>query len=459
MLTIYKITADVIFPEGAAPGAGNNSNRKVLDRNGNQETILRGSALAGVLRHAYAERVGAASWEDPVSQWFGEGADPDVNNSSCLRVADTVIRCTTTNERTHNLINRHTGAPAKGGLFSFEAVPPMSTATLSMILEPGAGESEEYDAFIADLVNILGAGLLVGGHSNRGIGRMALADDLYVRDFDLATVDGSADFLDAQYEERLNGVVPSGQKYRPGMQENRLEIKLELGIPRGEDLLIGDGQETDYALQPQSVVFNDGSEHWRIPGSSLRGVIRAWITRLAARDGETLTDSVANWYDRSDDPAKSYKPDLIGWGFKGNEDRARYQENPDLLDDPILDLFGSMYKKGRIHISDAFSRPAEQQDVLDRSHVAVDRFSGGANEGALFKNQVLAGDRLVFPVTILLSTPREKEVQWLVKTLRALHMGILSVGSSKSGGRLEIKSISATGSESQIITAFSREIE
>jgi CRISPR/Cas system CSM-associated protein Csm3 (group 7 of RAMP superfamily) len=459
MHTIYKITADVIFPEGAAPGAGSSSNKKILDRNGNQETILRGSALAGVLRHAYAKKLGTASWEDPVSRWFGEGADPDVDNSSCLRVADAVIRCTTINERTHNLINRHTGAPAKGGLFSFEAIPPMSTATLSMILEPDAGESEEYDAFIDDLVNILGAGLLVGGNSNRGIGRMTLSNDVYVRDFDLTTVDGSADFLDAQYEEQNNGAVPSGRKYQPAKQQNRLEINLELGIPRGEDLLIGDGQETDYALQPQSVVFNDGSEHWRIPGSSLRGIIRAWMTRLAARDGKTLTDSVANWYEKSDDPAKSYKPDFIGWGFKEKEDRARYQENPDLLNDPILDLFGSMYKKGRIHISDAFSRPVKQQDTQERYHVAVDRFSGGANEGALFDNQVLAGSRLVFPVTILLSTPREKEIQWLVKTLRALHLGILSVGSSKSGGRLEIKSISATGSASQTITAFAREIE
>jgi hypothetical protein len=91
--------------------------------------------------------------------------------------------------------------------------------------------------------------------------------------------------------------------------------------------------------------------------------------------------------------------------------------------------------------------------------VAVDRFSGGANEGALFFNQVLTGTRLVFPITMVLSSPREKEVQWLVKTLRALHLGILSVGSSKSGGRLEIKSISATGSESKTITAFAREIE
>lgn len=459
MLTIYKITAGIIFPEGAAPGAGSSSNRHVLTRNGNQEIILRGSALAGVLRHAYAERLGISYIEDQVSRWFGEGADSDVDNSSCIRVADAVIRCTTIHERTHNLINRHTGAPAKGGLFSFEAVPPMSTATLSMILEPGAGESEEYDAFIDHLVDILGTGLRVGGHSNRGVGRMTLVDDVYVRDFDLATVDGSADFLDAQYEERNKGVVLSGRKFRPGTQQDHLDIKLELGIPRGEDLLVGDGQETDYALQPQSVVFNDGSEHWRIPGSSLRGIVRAWMTRLAARDGETLTDSVANWYNRCDDPAKSYKPDLIGWGFKEKQDRTRYQENPDLLEDPILDLFGSMYKKGRIHISDAFSRPAEQRDTQDRYHVAVDRFSGGANEGALFDNQVLTGIRLVFPVTILLSTPQEKEVQWLVKTLRALHLGILSVGSSKSGGRLEIKSISATGSESKIITAFAREIE
>jgi CRISPR/Cas system CSM-associated protein Csm3 (group 7 of RAMP superfamily) len=235
---------------------------------------------------------------------------------------------------------------------------------------------------------------------------------------------------------------------------------MELGIPRGEDILVGDGQETDYALKPQSVIFADGTEHWRIPGSSLRGIIRGWMTRLAVRDGAKVRDSIEQWYEYYDNKdIKEYNPDHAGWGFVEEKDRGKYQKSPGLLNDPILDLFGSMYKKGRIHIGDSFSETAKDKDVQDRMHVAVDRFSGGANEGALFNNQVLAGKNLSFPVTISLTFPTKDEIKWLVKTLRAIHLGILSVGSSKSSGRLEIKSISAKGCGSERITGFAQELK
>jgi len=457
---VYKITAKVLFPEGVAPGAKSLSNKHIVARNGRGETVLRGSALAGVLRSAYGDKIGVKSQDGRVADWFGEGANQDFESSSFVQIADMVIQCNSINERTHNMINRHTGAAAKGALLSIEAVPPMAAATLSITLKPGAGEPEQYQAFIADLVEIMGNDLLVGGSSNRGIGRMKLAEDIYLRTFNMDTVEGVADFMDAEYEERKNGAELSGQKQKISESKERLIIALELGIPRGEDLLIGDGQETDYSLQPQSVIFADKTKHWRIPGSSLRGIVRAWMTRLAVRDGARVCDSIEQWYDYSDHKTtKEYKPDLAGWGFVEKKDRDRYQKAPGLLNDPILDLFGSMYKRGRIHIGDSFSKAANDKDVQDRMHVAVDRFSGGANEGALFNNQVLAGEGLTFPVTIFLTKPAEDEIRWLIKTIRALHLGILAVGSSKSGGRLEIKSISGKGCGSEAVTTFAQELK
>jgi len=72
------------------------------------------------------------------------------------------------------------------------------------------------------------------------------------------------------------------------------------------------------------------------------------MTRLAVREGETIRDSHEQWdeqFDRED--ANEYKPDLVGWGsIKDREERAKYGDDPDALNDPILDLFGSMYKRG-----------------------------------------------------------------------------------------------------------------
>ena len=46
------------FPEGVAPGHGRHGNRLLLTRDGQDRLILRGTALAGVLRHAYAKHHG-----------------------------------------------------------------------------------------------------------------------------------------------------------------------------------------------------------------------------------------------------------------------------------------------------------------------------------------------------------------------------------------------------------------
>ncbi len=451
----YKLTANIVFPEGISPGAGTLLNRKIVERNGKKDAVLRGSALAGVLRAAYAEKLGVSSQGEAVSRWFGSKQEGDNDTGSVVRVADAVIGCNATGERTHNMINRHTGAVFKNALVSVETIPPMAKADLSITLIPGAGEPVEYEAFINRFAEIMGNGLLAGGNSNRGIGRIIAVKAIYLRQFNLDTVDGTADFLDAEYRERSTGVELKGDPLVIRGCADHLTIALELGIPRGEDLLIGDGQDADYTLKPQSVAFADGTEHWRIPGSSLRGIFRAWMTRLAARDGEPVSDSLDRWYAQEDSP---YKPDLIGWGFYEGEERKRIQKHPYELTDPILDLFGSMYKKGRIHITDAYSGPIKAHEAQDRMHVAIDRFSGGANEGALFSNQVLHGENLRFPVTIILKTPSEKDVEWMVKTLRALHLGILHVGSSKGGGRLEIKDLSATCDGTGAITSFRQEL-
>lgn len=169
----------------------------------------------------------------------------------------------------------------------------------------------------------------------------------------------------------------------------------------------------------------DNVERWKIPGASLRGVFKAWMSRLAARDGEALVDSAGS--------------------ALANEERKVVDIHGEISrPDVILDLFGSLKKRGRIHIADAYSSITCDKDcVQNRAHVVIDRFSGGTNDGKLFKNAVLTdpGQRMEFESVISIRSPHQREVDWLSRTLQALHLGLIRLGSSKSAGRLEIKKV------------------
>lgn len=368
--------------------------------------------------------------------------------------------------RTHNAINRHTGAVLDGSLFSLEALPPGSRTTVCLWLHHDATvTTQDAERFLADLVAIISSGLTLGGNCARGIGLVRCNGPALYRVFDCTECNEHAAFLDEQFTWK-NGTLPTaGRPLAPSdlTQLSTLRITLELCVPTAQDLLIADGQGLDYEMEPQRVRSCDGKLYWRIPGSSLRGVFRAWCTRLAACAGRQVADDAARWNEQ-----RTLSGDDLAWG--GDNESMRKQKQNDLAEDPdalpekipcpIMRLFGSSYSKSRIHFSDAISSagPKDTQVSMPeqlRMHVAVDRITGGANDGFLFDNTVLtSGPRFKCDITI--KHPEEEEVRWLAGTLRALHLGILRIGSSKAGGRLAIAAVtSAEGKHKDIIATLS----
>ena len=200
-------------------------------------------------------------------------------------------------------------------------------------------------------------------------------------------------------------------------RNNCFTVQVILGIPKGQDALFAEGND----MFPVSAKVA-GQERWKIPGSTFRGIFRSWMSRLAARDGEKLLDSAERYLERGD------KKDV--------EDDDR--------DDAIRSLFGTLYHKGRIHFTDAFSSFSRNDSlhIQRRRHVVIDRFTGGTNDGKLFENSVLVnpdGD-LKFTLEVSIQDATEKEVCWLERTFRAMNLGILRFGSSKAAGRLEVLS-------------------
>ena len=306
------------------------------------------------------------------------------------------------------------------------------------------------------MVGLVAAGLLFGGHGARGIGSAQLDGNALWRRFDLTDLDDCAAWLDQSWAWRTGDTpAPSGDALPPAEDPKALRVSVELAIPRGQDICIGSGMGEEFPVEPQQVTAVDGRRYWRLPGSSLRGVFRAWVARLAARDSRTCkrappADSVTRF---TDNGRKSATGDDVGWLFHDRETRmanVRYLASGELdLDEvvacPVADLFGSLYNAGRIHISDAIAdQPVggtgdgtHGHQSQHRRHVAVDRITGGANEGFLFDHAaLLPGPR--FRTEIIIQEAQTQDAEWLIATLRALDLGLIRVGSSKSSGRLSL---------------------
>lgn len=442
----YRIYGKAVFPQGIAPGEEKGfSNIISAARNGENQPLLRGTSIAGALRAAFT-----ALDRDAADVWFGcglgENGDSTRSQDSRVYVADMPL-CTSVSDgvagaseiRTHNLNNRHTGSVVKGGLFSLEAYPPNTSGDFLLYVE-GSGNVSDDEKFADLLGQVLGGTLYLGGNRNRGIGYLEL-QNLSMGKFDTSTGEGMAQWMNVRYEDRLGKFENfKGESFDVKPSADALVLNLELQIPRGEDFVIGYGTSMDnLQSEPQFAIKADGRKHWRIPGSAFRGIFRGWMNRLAARDGLTVSDSADRFAKE-----KNVTGEMIGTGFVAKDQWADYKCGglEKKIDDPIVDLFGSMFRRGRIHFGDAYSeKPAnDSRETQLRMHVAIDRFSGGANEGGLFGNKVLVGD-IKFNMQVSIENPSADEKKWLLQTIKALDLGVISVGSSKGSGLLQVNNM------------------
>lgn len=456
---MHALRVPLCFPTGLAAGAGSAFNELKIARDGRGRPVLRGSAIAGVLRSNFrrAKQMQLQqSGVDPspaseqvdaqIAYFFGRAQEQDATDvASRLLVADAVLERShnphnSTTHRTHHLRNRHTGAVVDGGLFSLEATAPETRATLVLWLKDDADEDEsKSQAFLQELVNLLNGACFFGGHRARGLGRAVLADDPLYGCYALDVADAYARWLDDYRNWReQSDVIPAD--YQPLSPTQTLEqdlcIDVQLRVPRGQDLCISDGEGLDYHREPQQVITASGERLWRLPGSTLRGLFRSWMTRLAALDKKPVADHVQ----RYETSPETMTGENLGRGFA-------YEAAE--LECPVYRLFGSTHQSGRIFIADGFATCSQASDgtakedprLQVRRHVAIDAVTGGAMAGMLFDNTVLTSsttEPLCFKVHIRIAEPEPQEVDWLVRTLRALDLGLLRVGSSCSSGRLEL---------------------
>lgn len=450
---IQRVSVPITFPNGVRIGdAKSFGNILVQARDGAERFVLRGSALAGTVRHALTTQCQQQDYGiEEIEYWFGSGQE---NNSSLtaskLKFADTLFSVGNSSLkglriRSHNVIDRHRGAPIKGALVSIESLPPFTEANLVLSLQSIASDFDRAKELLERIVGLFEEGLLLGGSVARGIGLAQIHGKVMWNYWDLTQIDQHAAWLDECFlssrGKTASTVNPS--KTAPFVPRvsgaSKQVVVFSLKVPRGQDFLVGAGHGNEYALEPQEVPDAQGKSGWLLPGSSLRGLFRSYIARLASREGELVADSTERHIQRNQDPRNPVhlQASDIGFGFVPKDEHASMYESPGSTECPVTSLFGSSFAKGRIHIADSVDFTRQPSDAQVRKHVAIDRFSGSANDGALFDNLVIT--RAEFIVRLEIRNPTEQECRWVCQAIRALDLGIIRVGSNKGAGRLALK--------------------
>jgi CRISPR/Cas system CSM-associated protein Csm3 (group 7 of RAMP superfamily) len=97
----------------------------------------------------------------------------------------------------------------------------------------------------------------------------------------------------------------------------------------------------------------------------------------------------------------------------------------------LCDLFGSTARRGRIGFRDSVVAQSRRQD---RSHVAIDRISGGGRDKLLFTDDVVTAGRVTLTITRL-GPAAEWEQNLLLHVVRDIHDGLIGVGGGAQRGQ------------------------
>ncbi|MCL4216182.1 MAG: hypothetical protein KJ052_04140 [Candidatus Hydrogenedentes bacterium] len=439
-------------------GAGDAVDLEIMV-NGKDKPFIPGTSLMGPMRAWFEQRLDRKN-KTLAEVVFGY-QEEDKGQASFLLVEDAELKLPgdlAREIRDGIGIDSHTGVAEEGKKFTRAVLPRGTSFTLKLELDvpkvvqryarKGNNENrKEYEpkefagALRLLLEHLRDDGLRVGASKTRGLGKLG-ASDIKAAWYKFP------DDLDAwlnQKEMRAFSEVLKNDAEAPTPEFKDhafLDIRIEwkpispVMVKSGADGGIAD-------MLPLVSGYESGKVAPVIPGSSVKGVLRA----------------------RAEKILRTLKGDLP-------EDR------PDFLSE---DLFGSTEAAGRLFVDDTYQKdnqisaqdwiaetPKVMNDATDHhDHVAIDRFTGGASDSALFNDRTPKRGKAWQPINIRVDFARHKVkmVDGEIKTeeltenekyraaalvlllLRDMQAGWipLGFGSCRGMGEIEVKKIKING--------------
>jgi CRISPR/Cas system CSM-associated protein Csm3 (group 7 of RAMP superfamily) len=395
---------------------------RLIARDWNNNPYIPASTLTGILRSVLEAQDGSGRWREV----FGyaekkESRAGKITLTDALIVkadgtvaeklgdtADIIVAKTFDRQRVR--LNEKTSSAEDAGLFSLSLVPRGARFVFELRLD---GDSADMDAVLTGLYSPyfrLGANRSVGAGSMKVL-KIERRDYVLPADYESWSV----------HPRRLAEQLVGGRVWQAANQEVPT-LKLQLKAEAGFSVRAGFSNE-EYDMLPLTepvLVWQNGTAQLKenaeaqvvIPGSSLRGVLRHRTRFYLAGQMGIFAGASA-------------------------EDLKK-------LDDELSYLFGSApgvaenLHTGRLWFSDICFENAPNRQPL--THVAIDPFTGGAVEHALFTEQVL-WDNTPFSAEIILAPERKHKPKNREQVFRAfeyalkdLLAGRLAIGGGASRG-------------------------
>lgn len=401
-------------------------------RDGLGRLVVPGTAIAGCLRRVVA---------DP--RW---GAEPGAAEAAVSRI--TTFDAPFSGEievldvRDGVAIDRVTGAAADRMLYSREVVAPGATFAFGISVEAVADGSDdpEKDALelVARLVRSLEAGITVGGSTTSGLGEVRLAQGAAVVWTPLGSRQG---FLDTLRRGPEPVTLPDVEPAPRGIVTVTIPWKQESPILVSVPVVGG------LDAVPRHLRTEDGV-HLVVPGSSVKGVFRSQAERIV----RTL-----NGLELPEKPLDQFRQDVP----------------------LVVELFGRAPNaqgegawRGAVSFSDVLSREplvdwdallaalqprdtrVEAASLVDKStwlrvdeHVAISRWTGGADDGKLFawvapwpgKDEAQSWEPLRLTVDLWRLGSADAGLMLLAHVLRDLCEGWLAFGHGTTRGYGDVR--------------------
>lgn len=371
-----------------------------------RQPFIPGTSIAGACR-AYLQSIASSDEElDEINELFGTQAS-QARDTKLIFSDGRSQGEYTIEERTGIRIDGATKTAEDGGLFTRHLVAPGALFEVTITLETTKEKYEKYAKKIEKMLQAIHSGLIrFGAYKSVGSGRLAIESCQTVH-------------YDCSNEKDLMAYVNDDKPYKKLEILEEVEKKgfVQITIKGGTKtpLLIGGVYPND-SSKPDETFMRTADGKPLIPGSSLKGVLRHRVNRIANVLGLPEKDKYIAYLFGSDDPESD-----LGTGTLRLEDIVLNEE------------------KTKIY-----------------PRIAINPLTGGTKDGALLNEETVVG---TFETTLYLQLKKEDadiSLALLLFALRDLAIGKVSLGSGAAIGRgfLQIEKITMKEDDKEVVFNF-----
>jgi CRISPR-associated RAMP protein (TIGR02581 family) len=259
----------------------------------------------------------------------------------------------------------------------------------------------------------------IGGDKSRGLGWVRLSDLKYadikpdnLDSFVAYLVDGKENFQDLTIN-----------KSRTDGDGSYIEMEYALTLEDMDASLIVSSDVPGFSIDAdadQTFVRDETTGKFFIPGSSIKGPFRSQAERIIRFFNHSYKFSACD----PTDPENSCSTKI-----KKEKEENRVIDLQ-ITSCPVCRIFGNGYLASRIFFTDVYDDTDQTEQIID--NVAIDRFTGGALEGAKFNTEVAT--RVNLKGRIILKDIEEWQAGLIAFVLRDWMMGDIRIGFGKMKG-------------------------